>query len=85
MYLVKKPLLLDQIIILGGSKIGRSIAEELENEINVRMIDNSRDKAEWLASNLKETMILHGDGTDVELLKDENIGDADSFYCCNRK
>ena len=43
------------------------------------MIDNSRDKAEWLASNLKETMILHGDGTDVELLKDENIGDADSF------
>ena len=67
------------IIILGGSKIGRSIAEELENEINVRMIDNSRDKAEWLASNLKETMVLHGDGTDVELLKDENIGDADSF------
>ncbi len=67
------------IIILGGSKIGRSIAEELENEINVRMIENSRDKAEWLASNMKETMILHGDGTDVELLKDENIGDADSF------
>ena len=67
------------IIILGGSKIGRSIAKELENEINVRMIDNSREKAEWLASNMKETMVLHGDGTDVELLKDENIGDADSF------
>ena len=67
------------IIILGGSKIGRSIAEQLENEINVRMIDNSREKAEWLASNMKETMVLHGDGTDVELLKDENIGDADSF------
>ena len=43
------------------------------------MIDKSRDKAEWLASNMKETMVLHGDGTDVELLKDENIGDADSF------
>jgi len=67
------------IIILGGSKIGRSIAEKLENEINVRMIDSRRDKAEWLASNLKQTMILHGDGTDVELLKAENIGDADSF------
>lgn len=67
------------IIILGGSKIGRSVAEQLENEMSVRMIDNRRDKAEWLASNLKETMVLHGDGTDVELLKSENIQDADSF------
>ncbi len=69
----------NSIIILGGSKIGRSVAEQLENEMSVRLIDNRRDKAEWLASNLKETMILHGDGTDVELLKSENIQDADSF------
>ncbi len=69
----------NSIIILGGSKIGRSVAEKLEGEMSVRLIDNRRDKAEWLASNLKETMILHGDGTDVELLKSENIQDADSF------
>ena len=69
----------DSIIILGGSKIGRSVAEELENEMSVRLIDSRRDKAEWLASNLKDTMVLHGDGTDVELLKSENIQDADSF------
>ena len=67
------------IIILGGSKIGRSIAEELENELNVRLIDDNREKAEWLASKLEQTMVLHGDGTDVELLKAENINDADSF------
>ena len=69
----------NSIIILGGSKIGRSVAAELENEMSVRMIDNRRDKAEWLASKLKETMVLYGDGTDVELLKAENIQDADSF------
>ena len=67
------------VVILGGSKIGRSIAQELEEELNVRLIDSDREKAEWLASNLKQTMILHGDGTDVELLKAENIGEADSF------
>ena len=43
------------------------------------MIDSSREKAEWLASNLKQTMVLHGDGTDVEFLKSENIEEADSF------
>ena len=69
----------NSIIILGGSKIGRSVAAELENEMSVRIIDNRRDKAEWLASKLKETMVLYGDGTDVELLKAENIQDADSF------
>ena len=69
----------NSVVILGGSKIGRSIAQELEEELNVRLIDSDREKAEWLASNLKQTMILHGDGTDVELLKAENIGEADSF------
>ena len=69
----------NSIIILGGSKIGRSLAKELENEMTVRLIESKRDKAEWLASHLKETMIIHGDGTDVELLKSENIQDADSF------
>ena len=69
----------NSIIILGGSKIGRSLAEELEKEMTVRLIESKRDKAEWLASHVKETMIIHGDGTDVELLKSENIQDADSF------
>jgi len=69
----------NSIIILGGSKIGRSLAKELEKEMTVRLIESKRDKAEWLASHLKETMIIHGDGTDVELLKSENIQAADSF------
>ena len=67
------------VVILGGSKIGRSIAEELQSELSVRLIEEKREKAEWLASNLKQTMVLHVDGTDVELLKAENINEADSF------
>ena len=67
------------VVILGGSKIGRSIAEELQSELSVRLIEEKREKAEWLASNLEQTMVLHGDGTDVELLKAENINEADSF------
>lgn len=67
------------IIILGGSKIGRSVALELQDEMSVRLIDNRREKAEWLAAQLTNTMVLYGDGTDVELLKAENIQDADSF------
>ena len=80
MYLLGKEATETQsVVILGGSKIGRSIAEELQSELSVRLIEEKREKAEWLASNLKQTMVLHGDGTDVELLKAENINEADSF------
>ena len=80
MYLLgKEATVTHSVVILGGSKIGRSIAEELQSELSVRLIEEKREKAEWLASNLKQTMVLHGDGTDVELLKAENINEADSF------
>ena len=67
------------VLILGGSKIGRNLASSLENEMSVRLIDSKREKAEWLASSLPNTMILNGDGTDVEFLKSENIQELDSF------
>ena len=64
--------------VFGGHHV-KAIPEELENEMSMRMIERRRDKAEWLAANLKNTMVLFGDGTDVEFLKAENIQDADSF------
>ncbi|MDP6532728.1 MAG: Trk system potassium transporter TrkA [Candidatus Marinimicrobia bacterium] len=67
------------VMILGGSKIGRNLAESLQNEMSVRLIDSNREKAEWLASTLPNTMVLNGDGTDVEFLKSENIHELDSF------
>ena len=67
------------VMILGGSKIGRNLAETLQNEMSVRLIDANRDKAERLASTLPNTMVLNSDGTDVEFLKSENIHELDSF------
>lgn len=67
------------VMILGGSKIGRSLAEALQDDMVVRLIDSNREKAEWLASLLPNTMVLNGDGTDVEFLKSENIHELDSF------
>ena len=67
-----------RIMILGGSKIGRSLAEELSNE-NVRLIDYNRPKAGQIATKLDDTMVIYGDGTDIEFLKSENIQEVDSF------
>jgi len=67
------------IMIVGGSKIGRTLAEELSVDHNVRLIDYDRPKAGKISTKLNDVMVVHGDGTDIEFLKAENIQDIDSF------
>lgn len=69
----------DRIMIFGGEKIGYSIAELLQKDKFVRLIDNRRKKSEQIAANLTDTMVINADGTDIEFLKSENIKDVDSF------
>ncbi|RMF07798.1 MAG: Trk system potassium transporter TrkA [Candidatus Neomarinimicrobiota bacterium] len=68
-----------RIMILGGSKIGRSVAEVLQNEMSVRLIEKNREKASIIANNLENTMVVNADGLDVEFLKSENIQEVDSY------
>ena len=47
--------------------------------MNVRLLEIEREKAGFVANDLSNTMVICGDGTDVELLKSENIAEVDSF------
>ncbi|NOZ03944.1 MAG: Trk system potassium transporter TrkA [FCB group bacterium] len=69
----------NRVMILGGSKIGRSLAEELQDEMSVRLVERRREKAAQIANELEKTMVINADGTDVELLKSENIHEIDSY------
>tara|TARA_B100000315_G_scaffold257132_1_gene304964 strand:- start:569 stop:1909 length:1341 start_codon:yes stop_codon:yes gene_type:complete len=66
-------------LIVGGGKIGRTVANKLSSEIDVRLVDNNKEKARKLATRLDKTLILNGDGTSIEFLKSENIDELDSF------
>ncbi len=69
-----------RVMILGGGKIGRTLAKELPDEsINVRLVEYNRLKAGQISHNIDESMIIYGDGTDIEFLKSENIQDVDSY------
>lgn len=67
------------IMILGGSKIGIQAAIQLSKKYNIKLIEEDRDKCFELADTLQNTMIINGDGRDVELLKEEGIDDMDAF------
>ena len=67
------------VMILGGSRIGEKVARLLEGKYYVKMIEMSKDKATHLADVLKETLVISGDGRNLELLKDEGIKKMDAF------
>jgi trk system potassium uptake protein TrkA len=67
------------IMILGGSRIGVLTAELLEKKYNVILIEKDKQKAELIAEQLKKTLVINTDGTDVQALEEENIEDMDAF------
>ncbi|MEE9571560.1 MAG: Trk system potassium transporter TrkA [Candidatus Neomarinimicrobiota bacterium] len=69
----------NRLMIFGGEKIGYSVADLLQKEKSIRLIDNRRKKSEQIAANLTDTMVINADGTDIEFLKSENIQNVDSF------
>lgn len=68
------------VMILGGSKIGRKTTIDLcRKKMNVKLIESDKDTAYELADELPKALIIHGDGRNVELLEEENIQDMDAF------
>ena len=79
--LTEKPIIeTHRVMIVGGSKIGRTLARELPSDtINVRLVESNRPKAGKISQTIDNSMIIYGDGTDIEFLKSENIQEIDSL------
>jgi trk system potassium uptake protein TrkA len=68
------------VIILGGSSIGEKTARNLcEDNFKVKLIEKNKERAEILAETLTNTLVINGDGRDLELLEEENIRETDAF------
>ena len=68
------------VMILGGSKIGYKTSRDLcAKNFNVKLIEKDREHAFDLADELEKVLVINGDGRNVDLLDEENIGDMDAF------
>ena len=68
-----------RIMIAGGGRIGRRLAQTLEQSYRIKIIDHNQKQTTHLASQLKKATILQGDIADRELLINENIEFIDVF------
>lgn len=79
-YFKEKEQRAQRIMILGGGDIGVELAQRLERKaIKTKIIEPDEQRCLQIAEKLEKTIVLRGNGTDRELLEEENIKDVDVF------
>ncbi|HFB38992.1 MAG TPA: Trk system potassium transporter TrkA, partial [Oceanithermus sp.] len=67
-----------KVMIVGGGAVGYMVARELEKSgVELVLIETDEKRAAWLSEQLSRTLVLQGDGTDLELLEAEGIEETD--------
>ncbi|MBO7221312.1 MAG: Trk system potassium transporter TrkA [Alistipes sp.] len=70
---------INNMMILGGSRIGVQIAQAMQEDVNIKLIDYSADKAYRLAEQLEKTLIINEDGRNTEAMMEEGLSNMDAF------
>jgi len=70
---------INNIIFFGGSKIAQKAIMSLPEGKTVKVLEADRDLCEKLSEKLGSALIIHADGSDMSVLKEEGIQDADAF------
>ena len=71
-----------KIVIVGGGNIGFNLAKNLENDsegVRVKIIEKNKDRAEFIANELNNTIVINGDGLEEDVLKEANIEEAETI------
>ena len=67
------------VVIAGGGKIGSALAEQIESNHRVKVIESNAERAKVISENLVNTIVLEGNVSDRSLLHEENIEECDVF------
>jgi len=78
-YSGKKKIDIKNVMILGGSRIGKRTAKSLENRFNIKLIEINKEKSIQLADYLQNTLVVNGDGRNIDLLNEEGLSNMDTF------
>lgn len=67
-----------QVTIIGGGNVGLMLAQNLEKvNMKIKIIEFNYDRCVELTENLKNTLVINGDGANFGLLEEERVGESD--------
>ena len=67
------------VMIMGGSRIAIRTADYAPDYMNIRIIEQDRDKVNRLIEKVRDAGVIQGDGRDPELLKEEGLSECEAF------
>lgn len=71
---------IENVMIVGGSNTGFYLSESLsKHKISVKLIEQNIARAQELSNKLENVLVIHGDGTDINLLEEEMLTSMDAF------
>ena len=68
-----------RLLIAGGGNIGERLASALENNYQIKVVEQSYARCRQLSESLRSTIVLNGNASDKDLLIAENIENVDVF------
>ena len=71
----------NKILIIGGGNIGFNLAKNLEESFDsarVKIIEKDKERAELIASQLNNTIVINGDALDEEVLLEANLEEVET-------
>ncbi len=67
-----------QVTIIGGGNVGLMLAQNLEKaNIKIKIIEFDYKRCIELTENLRNTLVINGDGANFALLEEERVGESD--------
>lgn len=72
----------ERIVVVGGGSVGLAVAQALEarpERLRIRLIERNRARAEVAADALQRTIVLNGDGLDIDVLQEADIDRTDAL------
>ena len=71
---------IQKVMIIGGGKTGYYLADKLADfGASVKLVERSKSRCQYLSTRIPNVMVLCGDGTDMEMLEEENLDEMDAF------
>ena len=71
----------NKLLIIGGGNIGFNLAKNLEETMDsarIKIVEKNKERAEHIANNLNNSLVINGNGLDEDILKEANIEDAET-------
>lgn len=72
----------ERVMIIGAGRTGRTLAKMLDKQgVQVKVIEKDAERSRMVAERIEEGIVVRGDGTDIDLLTQEGVGEADVVIC----